>query len=173
MPETASILTQQYETAYGTLLLGAYESSLCLCDWLTRSNRASIDKRIQRYLKAEYKPQTCATTDTAIKQLNAYFAGKNPVFELPLLLLGSDFQQAVWQQLQKIPYGSTSSYRQLAQQINKPSAARAVANANNANALSIFVPCHRVIGSDGALSGYAGGLATKRKLLNLEQAARR
>ncbi|OUR83689.1 cysteine methyltransferase [Cycloclasticus sp. 46_120_T64] len=173
MPETTSILTQQHKTPYGTLLLGAYESSLCLCDWLTRSNRASIDKRIQRYLKAEYKPQTCATTDSAIKQLNAYFAGGKSVFELPLLLLGSDFQQAVWQRLQKIPYGSTTSYRQLAQQINKPSAARAVANANNANALSIFVPCHRVIGSDGALSGYAGGLATKRTLLKLEQAARR
>ncbi len=169
MSTTASIFTQQYQTAHGSLLLGAYDNTLCLCDWLARPNRARIDQRIQRYLQASYKPQACEATDAAIEQLNAYFGQKTPSLERPLLILGSDFQRAVWRQLQQIPYGSTISYRQLAEQINKPSAARAVANANNANAMSIFIPCHRVIGSDGALSGYAGGLATKRSLLELEQ----
>ena len=104
----------------------------------------------------------------AVEQLDAFFTQQSHTFDIPLLMLGTPFQKTVWQHLGNIPYGSTVSYLQFAKQINKPSAVRAVANANNANAISIIIPCHRVIGSDGNLRGYAGGLEAKQHLLNLE-----
>ena len=82
--------------------------------------------------------------------------------------MGTDFQQKVWQALQNIPFGKTQSYGQLAESLNMPSAVRAVANANGANAISIIVPCHRIIGSNGTLTGYAGGLGAKKRLLEIE-----
>jgi len=162
------ILTQLYKSPYGTLILGAYDNKICLCDWVERRTRTRIDQRIQGILNAAYIEQASETTDMAITQLEAYFTQQFHTFNLPLLMLGTPFQQTVWQCLANIPYGSTISYLQLAKKINKPSAARAVANANNANAISIIIPCHRVIGSDGNLRGYAGGLEAKQHLLNLE-----
>ena len=91
------------------------------------------------------------------------------MFDLPLLTVGTPFQRAVWELLTEIPFGGTRSYAWLAAQLGHPRAVRAVAAANRANALSIFIPCHRVVGSDGSLTGYAGGLAAKRLLLGLEQ----
>jgi len=165
------ILTQIYSTAYGPLLLGTYNNKLCLCDWLQRPTRTRIDKRIQGQLASHYSAQACPLLDAVSEQLDDYFAHKTQTFDIPLLLIGTPFQQTVWQQLQKIPYGSTASYRQLAIAVNNQAASRAVANANNANAISIIIPCHRVIGSNGALTGYAGGLAAKQHLLELEQTA--
>jgi len=104
----------------------------------------------------------------AIEQLNAYFDSRLTSFELPLSLGGTDFQRGVWAQLQKISYGSTASYGQIAAAIDKPKAARAVGMANNKNPLPIIIPCHRVIGSNGALTGFAGGLDAKRWLLRHE-----
>ena len=104
----------------------------------------------------------------AIEQLNAYFDSRLTKFELPLSLGGTKFQQNVWAQLQKIEYGSTVSYGQIAAAIDKPKAARAVGMANNKNRIPIIIPCHRVIGSNGALTGFAGGLDTKRWLLRHE-----
>lgn len=104
----------------------------------------------------------------AIEQLNAYFDSRLTSFELPLSLGGTEFQQNVWAQLQKIDYGSTASYGQIAAAIDKPKAARAVGMANNKNAIPIIIPCHRVIGSNGALTGFAGGLDVKRWLLRHE-----
>jgi len=98
-----------------------------------------------------------------------YFASKRTQFEIPLLLLGTDFQKLVWNALIEVPYGETASYLELAKSISKPKAVRAVATANGANAISILVPCHRIIGSNGDLVGYAGGLSTKKKLLELER----
>ena len=89
-------------------------------------------------------------------------------FDIPLLLAGSDFQKRVWQQLPRIPYGQTASYGELAAAIGSPRSVRAVANANGANAISIILPCHRIIGSDGRLTGYGGGLRAKQYLLDLE-----
>ena len=103
-----------------------------------------------------------------IEQLNAYFDSRLTSFELPLSLGGTEFQQNVWAQLQKIDYGSTASYGQIAAAIDKPKAARAVGMANNKNAIPIIIPCHRVIGSNGALTGFAGGLDAKRWLLRHE-----
>jgi methylated-DNA-[protein]-cysteine S-methyltransferase len=106
----------------------------------------------------------------AITQLEQYFAGKRRAFDLPLAPRGTDFQRRVWRLLTEIPYGKTISYGELARRIGKPSASRAVGLANGANPLPIVVPCHRVIGADGSLTGFGGGLPIKRKLLALEGA---
>src|SRR5262245_7554070 len=104
------------------------------------------------------------------RQLAAYFAGRRKTFDLPLDPIGTDFQTQVWRALCTIPYGETRAYAQIARQIGRPTAVRAVGAANGRNPISIVVPCHRVIGSSGALTGFAGGLATKEFLLRLEGA---
>ena len=104
-----------------------------------------------------------------VRELDEYFRGERKEFDIPLLLAGSEFQKRVWQQLRHIPYGQTVSYGELAAAIGAPKSVRAVANANGANAISIILPCHRVIGSDGSLTGYGGGIDTKRYLLELEK----
>ncbi|QDU61002.1 Methylated-DNA--protein-cysteine methyltransferase [Planctomycetes bacterium Pan216] len=105
-----------------------------------------------------------------IGQLEAYFAGDRLTFELPLAAAGTDFQRAVWRELARIPMGETITYTELAKRVGRPSAVRAVGTANGRNPLSIVVPCHRVIGADGSLSGYAGGVRVKRWLLRHEAA---
>ncbi|NNE97020.1 MAG: methylated-DNA--[protein]-cysteine S-methyltransferase [Acidimicrobiales bacterium] len=107
-------------------------------------------------------------TGAAAAQLTEYFAGDRTQFELPLDLRGTDFQQEVWRSLADIPFGTTVSYGEQAKRLGRPSSVRAVASANGRNPVSIVLPCHRVIGSDGKLTGYAGGLDAKRWLLALE-----
>jgi len=102
------------------------------------------------------------------KQLAEYLAGKRKAFDLPLKLKGTSFQMQVWQALTTIPYGETRSYRQIAEQIGNPKACRAVGLANNRNPIPIIIPCHRVIGTNGKLVGYGGGLEIKKRLLELE-----
>jgi len=113
--------------------------------------------------------QTTELLSMATIQLDEYFQGKRTVFSLPFKLTGTPFQLAVWKELQNIPYGKTTSYKEIAQKINKPKAYRAVGMANNKNPLPIIIPCHRVIGSNGKLIGYAGGLNLKNYLLELEK----
>ncbi|MEG1041668.1 MAG: methylated-DNA--[protein]-cysteine S-methyltransferase [Pseudomonas sp.] len=108
--------------------------------------------------------------DAVARQLDEYFSGTREAFELTLAPLGTPFQQEVWQALQRIPYGTTCSYRDLAEHIGRPRAVRAVGTANGANPIAIIVPCHRVIGSNGTLTGYAGGVERKQMLLELEGA---
>jgi methylated-DNA-[protein]-cysteine S-methyltransferase len=105
-----------------------------------------------------------------IEQLQQYFAGTRTAFELSLAPQGTDFQRAVWRELQRIPYGQTISYGNLARRLGNAKASRAIGLANGANPLPVVVPCHRVIGADGSLTGFGGGLAIKRALLGLEQA---
>ena len=109
-----------------------------------------------------------AELDEVCRQLDAYFAGKRRTFDLRLAPQGTAFQQAVWQALLSIPFGQTSSYSALATQIGRPNAMRAVGAANGANPIAVIIPCHRVIGRDGSLTGYAGGLTRKALLLQLE-----
>ena len=106
--------------------------------------------------------------DATEAQLGEYFEGRRTCFEIPLAMRGSAFQRRVWAQLQQIPFGSTTSYGQLALHIGHPGAARAVGHANARNPIAVIVPCHRVIGSSGGLTGYGGGLTTKQHLLDLE-----
>lgn len=113
--------------------------------------------------------QTTELLSMATIQLDEYFQGKRTIFSLPFKLTGTPFQLAVWKELQNIPYGQTTSYKEIAQKINKPKAYRAVGMANNKNPLPIIIPCHRVIGSNGKLIGYAGGLNLKNYLLELEK----
>jgi methylated-DNA-[protein]-cysteine S-methyltransferase len=111
-----------------------------------------------------------AVVAEAARQLRAYFAGERRTFDLPLAPAGTPFQLAVWRALADIPYGRTESYGELARRIGRPNAVRAVGAANGANPLPIVVPCHRVIGADGSLTGYGGGLPIKQALLELEGA---
>jgi methylated-DNA-[protein]-cysteine S-methyltransferase len=113
--------------------------------------------------------QTTELLSMATIQLDEYFQGKRTTFSLPFKLTGTPFQLAVWKELQNIPYGQTTSYKEIAQKINKPKACRAVGMANNKNPLPIIIPCHRVVGSNGKLIGYAGGLKLKNYLLELEK----
>jgi methylated-DNA-[protein]-cysteine S-methyltransferase len=105
----------------------------------------------------------------ARRQLDEYFAGERTTFDLPLMAEGSEFERHVWRALEEIPYGETQSYGQVAERVGTPGAARAVGLANGRNPISIVVPCHRVIGANGTLTGYGGGLERKRFLLELEQ----
>lgn len=109
--------------------------------------------------------------DDAVAQLESYFAGERTDFDLPLHPQGTDFQLRVWAALREIPYGETISYGELARRVGNPSASRAVGLANGRNPISIVVPCHRVIGADGSLTGYGGGMDRKRTLLDLERRA--
>lgn len=172
MKEKNKIITNKYESPCGTLILGSFGDRLCLCDWQTARRRDYIDNRLRRILDAEFAEEASAVTDKAAMQLDGYFAGRRRDFDMPLLFAGTDFQKKVWNMLSAIPYGKTISYGEMARQIGNPKAVRAVANANGSNAISIFAPCHRVIGSDHTLTGYGGGLAAKEYLLSLEKITR-
>lgn len=164
------IIIKYFKTNYGELILGSYDDKLCLCDWRYRKMRRTIDARIQHGIGAEYVDGESEVISKAISQLSEYFSKERIEFSIPLLLVGSDFQKTVWNALLQIPYGKTETYLGLSKNLDNEKAIRAVANANGANAFSIIVPCHRIIGSDGNLVGYAGGLLVKKKLLELEGA---
>jgi methylated-DNA-[protein]-cysteine S-methyltransferase len=119
-------------------------------------------------LNAEFIESELPVLEETKRQLEQYFRAERKQFELPLLLIGSDFQKSVWDQLLLVGYGATASYLDLAERMGNKNAVRAVASANGANAIAIIVPCHRIIGSKGELVGYAGGLKVKEKLLSLE-----
>ena len=110
-----------------------------------------------------------AANREVVEELQEYFEGKRTHFDLPLDIQGTPFQVAVWNELLKIPYGSTCSYIDIARSLGKPGAARAVGMANHENAIAVVIPCHRVVGSDGSLTGYAGGLYIKQQLLSIEK----
>ena len=168
MKDSMIIHVQRYHSPCGDLLLGSFENKLCLCDWILEKRRKAIDKRLQKALHADYEESTSNIIQEAITQLDEYFNNERTVFDIPLLFCGTEFQKNVWHRLLDIPYGSTISYGELAKQIGSPKAVRAVAAANGANAISIIVPCHRVIGSNHKLVGYGGGLSAKKYLLDLE-----
>ena len=142
---------------------------LCLCDW-NKCPCAERDKqRLIRLLKADFEEKESEIIRQATSQLDEYFAGKRKEFDLKFCLVGTDFQKSVWRALMEIPYGETRSYMQIAERIGNPKGVRAVAQAIGANGLAIIIPCHRVIGTNHSLTGFAGGLEAKRFLLNLEE----
>lgn len=150
-----------YETPVGILEIEENGSGI------TKVHFSSEEERNSLIEKPELKET--ALIKKAAKQLKEYFAGKRKLFELPLEPEGTEFQKKVWDALLKIPYGETRSYGQIAEQIGNKKASRAVGMANNKNPIAIIVPCHRVVGANGSLTGYAGGLNIKGILLNLEK----
>jgi methylated-DNA-[protein]-cysteine S-methyltransferase len=162
------IQIQYYKTPYTEFILGSFAGRICLVDYRQRKKREALDRRIQKGLDAHYIEQDSALLQQTKKALDAYFSGRRETFDLPLLPVGTPFQTEVWEAVQNIPYGTTATYAALAKAIGKPKAIRAVANAVGANPLAIIIPCHRIIGSDGTLTGYAGGSELKRKLLDIE-----
>lgn len=164
------IKVEYTKTLYGELIIGSFKDKLCLCDWRYRKMRNSIDNRLKTYLKADMVEGSSSVIEETKTQIREYFSGKRKVFNIQLLLVGTDFQKDIWHALQNIPYGKTETYLSLSKKLKNEKAIRAVASANGANAISIIVPCHRIIGTDGSMVGYAGGLHTKKKLLLLENA---
>jgi len=160
---------QYYKTKIGELVLGSFNGKLCFLDFRYRKMRKSVDERIKNGLKAEFIEREDEVIAKTKKQLDEYLAGDRKEFDIPLLMVGTDFQKKVWNALLQVPYGSTLSYLQLAKNINNEKAVRAVASANGANSIGVIIPCHRIIGSDGKLVGYAGGLSVKKRLLKLEE----
>ena len=147
------------DTPIGELLLAGDEGALAIVGFPKGKMRRSPEP------DWIYKEKPFAE---AIRQLNEYFAGERREFELPLKIDGTEFQLSVLEELRKIPYGETTSYRAIAERIGRPKAVRAVGAANARNPLPVIVPCHRVVGSSGDLTGFGGGLDTKEALLRLE-----
>ena len=150
-------------TPVGALRLVGTEVGLSMV-WFLRGRK-------QEKPRADWKEDSAFFMDVN-RQLGEYFAGTLRKFDIPLVVEGTEFQKRVWKALETIPYGETISYGELAKQIGEPKAARAVGLANGQNPIPIIVPCHRVIGSNGSLTGFGGGLANKRKLLELERGQR-
>ena len=166
-----TIISYRYESPCGVLTLGSLGDRLCLCDWQIEKHRDHVDRRLQRILNAEFVEGTSDVIEKAVRELDEYFDGKRREFDVPLMFVGTEFQKRVWEELLTIPFGTTISYGEMARRIGMPTSVRAVANANGANSISIFVPCHRVIGSNGSSTGYRGGLGAKIHLLSLESSA--
>ncbi len=156
-------------TPLGPMVAGATEDGVCLLEFADRPMLETQVSRLRRLLDCGIAPGSNAHTRQLAVELERYFAGELKVFTKPLVLRGSSFQTGVWTRLRDLPYGSTATYDSLANDIERPSARRAVARANGDNRLAILVPCHRVIGSDGKLRGYGGGLWRKQFLLEHER----
>ena len=160
---------QYYKCKVGELVLGSFNDKLCMLDWKYRRMRAAVDNRIKNGLKAEFLESSDDVIDKTIEQVDEYLRGDRKYFDIPLLLVGTEFQKTVWNALIEVSYGQTSTYLQLAEKTANKNSVRAVASVNGANAISFIVPCHRIIGRDGKLVGYAGGLPVKKRLLEMEQ----
>ncbi|MCK5148329.1 methylated-DNA--[protein]-cysteine S-methyltransferase [bacterium] len=163
------INVQYYKTKIGELILGSFEGKLCLLDFRYRRMRKIVDNRIKTGLNAEFVEQDDEILKHTREQIDEYLNGDRMEFDIPLLMVGTAFQKSVWNALMKVTYGSTSTYLQLAENIDNEKAVRAVVSANGANSIGLIIPCHRIIGSNGELVGYGGGLAVKKRLLKLEQ----
>ena len=163
------ICIQYHKTKIGELILGSFEDKLCLLDFNYRKMRNAVDDRIKKGLNADFIEEDSEIIEKTRTELDEYFKENRREFDVPIQIVGTDFQKSVWNALLKVAYGTTSTYLQLAKDINNEKAVRAVAGANGANAIAIIIPCHRIIGSSGELVGYAGGLPTKKRLLTLEK----
>ncbi len=157
-----------HKTKIGELTIGSFKEKLCLLDFRYRKMRSTVDSRIKKGLKADFIECEDEVIAKTKKQLDEYLEGKRKEFDIPLLMVGSDFQKSVWNELLKVPYGKSASYLDLAKRINNPKAVRAAANANGANAIAVIIPCHRIIETNGGLGGYGGGLHVKKRLLKIE-----
>ena len=157
------------ETDLGTMVACATDKGVCLLEFSDRKGLETELKQLAKYHNANIVQGQNKYFKQLKDELDAYFEGRLKEFNVPLDISGTDFQKQVWQALVEIPYGTTSSYLRQAEGLGKTSSVRAVANASGMNKIAIIIPCHRVVGSDGSLTGYAGGLWRKRKLIDLEK----
>ncbi len=160
---------QYYNAPCGELVLASTGGKLCLCDWNGMPCAEKNRRRLARLLGAEFTEEPSEVILLTEMQLDEYFSGKRKTFDIPLQTVGTDFQRRVWNTLLKIPFGKTTTYKDIAIEVGNEKGTRAVAQAIGANGISIIIPCHRVIGSDHSLTGFAGGMEAKRMLLQLEQ----
>ncbi len=163
------IKTTKIETPLGEMIAGATENGICLLEFTDRDALSSDYEDLTKLLETTLKSGRNKYLRLLKKQLKEYFKGKRKEFSVPLVTPGTDFQQAAWAELLKIPYGKTRSYHEQAASLKNPDATRAVAHANASNRIAIVIPCHRVIGADGHLVGYGGGLKRKKWLLDHEK----
>lgn len=168
-PAAAGLNLTRLDTPLGPMLAGATDEGVCLLEFVERRQLHAELLELAQRLQVPLLERSNPHFGPLRTQLAEYFAGARQAFTVPLHTPGSAFQQAVWQALTQIPYGHTRSYGQQALALHKPEAVRAVAAANGQNRVAILIPCHRVIGADGKLTGYAGGLWRKQRLLALEQ----
>ncbi len=159
----------RFTTPLGPMIACATSKGICLLEFTERRMLENEFKDLKKRLKAEIIYGENPHFETLQVQIKEYFEGKRKEFDLPLDTPGTEFQNTVWEQLQTIPYGETRSYKKQAIAVNNPKAVRAVAKANGMNRIAIIIPCHRVIGEDGKLVGYAGGLWRKQWLLDFEK----
>jgi methylated-DNA-[protein]-cysteine S-methyltransferase len=162
------INTQYYNTQVGEVMLGSFRGKLCLLDFVKGKTRETVGDRIRQVLNTRLVEQDDGILKETRSQFNEYLEGQRQGFDIPVLMVGTDFQKDVWSAVMKVPYGATSTYSQIARAIGKERAVRAVGNAIGANPIVIIIPCHRIVGSGGGLVGYGGELSLKRRLLTLE-----
>lgn len=162
------IYHQTTETVLGKIFIAATEKGICMLEFDNQSRIKHHFKQIENFIEIECIKAQNSLLNSINQQLNEYLTKKRTEFDLPFDLYGTDFQKKVWNELLNIPYGKTRSYKEQAIAIGDLKAIRAVATANGQNRISIIIPCHRVIGSDGSLTGYGGELWRKKKLLELE-----
>jgi AraC family transcriptional regulator of adaptative response/methylated-DNA-[protein]-cysteine methyltransferase len=163
------IKTTKIETPLGEMVAGATDEGVCLLEFHDRKILPSEFNDLTRLLETTTEEGENKHLKSLRKQLKEYFAGKRKEFTVPLVIPGTEFQRSVWMELQNIQFGSTRSYQDQADALKSPDSVRAVANANGMNRISILIPCHRVIGYDGRLVGYGGGLKRKKWLLDHEK----
>jgi len=166
------VVVARIPTPLGPMLAGATDDGVCLLEFADRRMLETQLARLRKHLNAEIVPGQSQHLHALHIQLDEYFEGTRRHVDLPLVTPGTPFQQRVWEGLRTIPYGETRSYQQQAAALGQPSAVRAVARANGDNRIAILIPCHRVIGKNGKLTGYGGGLWRKEYLLNLERTSR-
>ncbi|MDH4200434.1 MAG: methylated-DNA--[protein]-cysteine S-methyltransferase [Spirochaetia bacterium] len=167
--KSANLSVTRVLTPLGPMFAAATDKGLCLLEFCNQQMIETQLKRLKQLLRAEFIPGKSKYFDMLNQQLKEYFAKERQKFDIPLEFPGTDFQISAWQTLQKIPYGKTWSYEKQAMETGKPKAIRAIAKANSENRISIIIPCHRVIGKNGKLTGYGGGLWRKKFLLELEE----
>jgi AraC family transcriptional regulator of adaptative response/methylated-DNA-[protein]-cysteine methyltransferase len=155
------------------MLVGATEDAVCLVEFADRRMLETQLERLSTRLGCTFVPGSSRPIDRLADELDAYFRGDLHGFTVPIAAPGTDFQRQVWQRLLEIPYGTTVSYGELARDLGRETAVRAVAGAVGDNRIAILIPCHRVVGSDGRLTGYGGGLWRKQKLLDHERQHRK